>query len=60
LALKVVEARGDKPSDEKLWRQLITFAPRWVVRSASFRLREERRIERRQCAASSAPNSERR
>jgi hypothetical protein len=26
LALKVVEARGDKPNDPKIWCQLITYA----------------------------------
>jgi hypothetical protein len=60
LALKVVEARGDKPSDPKIWRQLITYAPRWVVLGAAFRLREERRMRVQRRASGKSPARHRR
>jgi hypothetical protein len=48
LVVQLLEARGDEPpGDPRVWRQLIAFAPRWVVFGAGFRMREERRLERR-------------
>jgi hypothetical protein len=35
--------RGDKPSDAKVWRQLLTYAPPWTVMEAAFRIRTQRR-----------------
>jgi hypothetical protein len=55
--LQIVEHCGDKPSDAKIWRQLLAYAPPWTVMEAAFRIwtqRREQRVElQRACSRAS-------
>jgi hypothetical protein len=47
-ALKLaLQARGDKPSDPRIWRTLLLYAPTWTVMERAFQIRMTRREEQR-------------